>query len=151
MSADAPRKYAANTRGRAFEPGNPGKPKGTRHRVTRVAEELLDGEAEALTRKAIELAKNGDLMALRLCLERILPPRKERPVDIVLPPLDGPDALRHASTAIVRAVAAGELMPSEGETLVKLLDGHLRLVETADLAARIAALEQAATMKGKGR
>ena len=77
-----------------FEPGNPGRPKGARHRVTRAAEELLDGEAEALTRKAIELALNGDPMALRLCLERILPPRKERPVDIVLPSLTGAEG-RH--------------------------------------------------------
>lgn len=141
----------ARPRGRPFAPGNQGKPKGTRHRITRIAEELLDGEAEALTRKAIELALDGDPMALRLCLERILPPRKERPVDIVLPPLDGPDALRQASARIVGAVAAGELMPSEGEALAKLLDGHLRLTEFNDLAARIAALEQTNLAKGPGR
>src|SRR6476659_8342128 len=42
------------------ESGNPqGKPKGTRHRVTIAAEILLEGEAEAITRKAIELAKAG--------------------------------------------------------------------------------------------
>ena len=44
-------------------------------------EALLDNESDGLTRKAIELAKNGDLQALRLCLERILPPRKDRPVN----------------------------------------------------------------------
>ena len=55
------------------EPGNPaGKPKGTRNKMTRAAEALLDGEAEALTRKAIKLAKAGDLTALRLCLDRIV-------------------------------------------------------------------------------
>src|SRR4051794_24922955 len=52
--------------------GNPhGKPKGTRHRVTVAAETLLEGEAEAITRKAIELAKQGDGPALRLCMDRI--------------------------------------------------------------------------------
>jgi len=55
--------------------GNPnGKPKGTRHRVTMAAETLMEGEAEAITRKAIELAKGGDGPALRLCMDRIYPP-----------------------------------------------------------------------------
>src|SRR5215208_1390756 len=69
--------------------GNPhGKPKGTRHRVTVAAETLLEGEAEAITRKAIELAKAGDGPALRLCMDRIYPARKDRPVRFGLPPLE---------------------------------------------------------------
>src|SRR5262245_2183572 len=68
--------------------GNPaGKPKGTRNRTTLAVEALLDGEAETLTRKAIELAKAGDLAALRVCLDRIAPPRKDRPVLFELPPV----------------------------------------------------------------
>src|SRR3954463_15336798 len=71
------------------ESGNPqGKPKGTRHRVTMAAEILLEGEAEAITRKAIELAKAGDGPALRLCMDRIYPARKDRPVRFGLPPLE---------------------------------------------------------------
>src|SRR5215216_3922116 len=69
--------------------GNPqGKPKGTRHRVTMAAETLLEGEAEAITRKAIELAKQGDGPALRLCMDRIYPARKDRPVRFGLPPIE---------------------------------------------------------------
>src|SRR2546429_6235694 len=84
---------AANTtrdqRGRPFVKGQSGypagKPKGARHRTTLAAEALLDGEAEALTRKVIELAFSGDSTALRLCLDRILPPRRERPARLALP------------------------------------------------------------------
>ena len=69
-----------------FKPGqsgNPaGKPKGTRNKATLAVEALLDGEAEELTRKAIELAKTGDIPALRICLDRILPPRKDRPLNL---------------------------------------------------------------------
>ena len=61
---------AAKQRGRPFQPGqsgNPkGKPKGARNRAPLAAEVLLDGEAEALTRKAIELALAGDTVALRI-------------------------------------------------------------------------------------
>ena len=131
----------ATPRGGRFAAGNPGKPKGARHRVTRAAEELLDGEAEALTRKAIELAKDGDPMALRLCLERILPPRKERPVDIVLPVLTGPKDAVTVSAALLAAVAAGEIAPGEASVVGRLVELHLRAVEAHDLEARLAALE----------
>ena len=55
--------------------GNPsGRPKGALNKATLATQALLDGEAEALTRKVVELAKEGNLAALRLCLERLLPP-----------------------------------------------------------------------------
>jgi hypothetical protein len=50
-------------------------------------EALLDGEAEAIVRKAVEKAKEGDTTALRMCLERIVPPRKDRPVGFTFPPI----------------------------------------------------------------
>ena len=84
---DTPPKNATTTRGRPFEPGNSGRPKGARNRATLAAEALLDGEAEALTRKAIELALAGGPIALRLCLDRILSPRRERPTTFALPEL----------------------------------------------------------------
>jgi len=63
--------------------GNPaGRPPGSVNRSTRAAIQLLDGEAEALTRKAIELALAGDPMALRLCLDRIVGVRRGRPVEL---------------------------------------------------------------------
>jgi hypothetical protein len=77
------------TRGRSFvkgESGNPaGRPKGARNRTTLAAEALLDGQAEAITQKAIDLALDGDLVALRLCLERVLPTRRERRVSFEMP------------------------------------------------------------------
>jgi hypothetical protein len=121
---DPPRNCARNTRGRPFGPGNAGKPKGARHRITRAAEALLDGEGEALTRKAIELALAGDGMALRLCLERILPPRKERPVEIELPGLTGAKDAVAASAALLAAVAAGEIAPGEAREVGRLLELH---------------------------
>jgi hypothetical protein len=74
------RKNARNTPGRPFAPGNPGKPKGPRHKTTLAAETLLEGQAKGLTQKAIAMALAGDTAALRLCLERLVPPRRERHV-----------------------------------------------------------------------
>lgn len=64
------RKSGRNSDG-TFGPGNPGKPRGARHKATQAALALLDGEAATLTRKAVEMALEGDTTALRLCLERI--------------------------------------------------------------------------------
>jgi hypothetical protein len=129
-----------------FKPGqsgNPvGRPKGARNRATIAAEQLLDGEADALTRKAIELAKQGDATALRLCLERILPARKDRPVPFDLPRIETVADSVMAAAAIATAVAEGELTPMEAAELSKVVDGYTRAVETADLAARIVRLEQ---------
>src|SRR5215213_10832715 len=91
---------AAERRGGRFKPGNPGRPKGARHKTTLAIEALLDGEAEALTRKAIELAKAGDLVALRLCLDRICPPRKDRPVTFTLPSLESGTDAKNAVAAL---------------------------------------------------
>ena len=66
------RKTGRNTDG-TFGTGNPGKPKGARHRATLAVAALLDGEAEALTRKAVDMALAGDRAAMRLCLERLAP------------------------------------------------------------------------------
>ncbi len=74
--------------------GNPaGRPRGSRNKTTLAIEALLDGEAEALTRKPIERALAGDGVALRLCLDRIAPPRRDRPTPFDLP------ALREAADA----------------------------------------------------
>jgi hypothetical protein len=96
-------------RGKPFEKGqsgNPaGKPRGARHKATLAAEALLDGEVERLTRKAIERALEGDGVALRLCLERLIPPRRDRPIRLDLPPIPDAAGVAAAQQAVVQAVA----------------------------------------------
>lgn len=140
-----PRKNAPTTRGRPFEPGNPGRPKGARHRTTLAIEALLEGEHEKLTRKAVELALGGDTTALRLCLERLAPARKDAPVSVELPRIEKPADAVAASAALIEAVSAGEITPDEAGRVMTLLTAHRTILETAELAARIAALEEART------
>jgi hypothetical protein len=138
---------AGNLQGGRFRPGvsgNPrGKPKGCRNRATIAAEKLLDGESEALTRKAIELAKNGDVIALRLCLGRILPERKDRPVSFELPELSCVKDASRAMSEILKAVADGDLTPTEAETMTRIIDSFIKTIETAEFEKRIIALEEA--------
>jgi hypothetical protein len=137
-----PRKSPENTGSDTrFKPGNPGKPKGARGRATMAAEALLDGEAEGLTRKAIELALSGDTIALRLCLERLVPPRKDRPLLFDLPPVAGAADHPAALAAVLAAVAAGDLTPAEATAFAAVMEHHRRAIETAEIITRLEALE----------
>jgi len=102
---------------------------------------VLDGEAETITRTCIEAAKAGDMTAIRLVLERLLPPAKERPVTCELPDVADAQGVANAQAAILRAVAAGELLPTEGATLAGIVESRRKAIETADLEVRITALE----------
>jgi hypothetical protein len=128
---------------KAGQSGNPGgRPKGALNKVTLASQALLDDEAEVLTRKAVELAKGGNPMALKLCLQRVLPPRKDRLINFDLPPIEGVASLPQALEAIIAAVARGEISPGEGQILSGMLQGYRKGWESVDLEARVAALEK---------
>lgn len=126
-----------------FAHGNSGKRKGTLNKVTRASLELLNGEAEALTRKAVELALDGDTTALRLCLERIAPPRKDAPVQFHLPQMASANDAAKAASALLTAVSEGEITPIEATHVMGLIETYRKTLETSELEARIAALEEA--------
>jgi hypothetical protein len=123
------------------ESGNPaGRPRGARNLLM---ENLLADDAEAVGRKAVEMAKGGDMAAIRLCMDRVAPARKGEPVAFELPPLDKPADSVAASARIVAAVAAGDLTPSEAADLAKVLDVHVRALETKGFDERLTKLEEA--------
>jgi hypothetical protein len=144
---------ARKQRGRPFpkgKSGNPrGKPQGTRHRATMAVQVLLDGEAEALTRKCIELATNGDTTALRLCLERLAPAMKSRPVTLTLPAIETPTDILGAHTAAIQAMAAGEITPDEAATIAGVLEAKRRAIETVEIERRLQVLEEQSGQKDR--
>ncbi len=145
-----PSKSGGKTADGRFAKGNKagrGRPAGSRNKATLIAQALLDGEAEELIRKCVELAKGGDTTALRLCLERLLPPRKERPVEVDVPPIEKPEDAVKAMTAITAAVARGDLTPGEGQSLAAILEAHRKTVEVADLDRRLTELERQRGMR----
>ncbi len=140
-------KTARKQRGQPFPKGvsgNPnGRPRSARNRTTRACQELLEGESEAITRKAVELAKKGGIQALRLCLDRILPARKDRPISLTLPEVRSAKEVPVAIGAVLASVAEGQLTPSEGQALASMLETQKRAIETAELEQRVEAVEAA--------
>lgn len=128
--------------------GNPaGRPAGSRHKATLAAIALLDGESEALTRRAIDAALGGDMTALRLCLERIVSPAKDRPVSITLPAVKTAADLPLVTAALLSAAATGKIGATEAATLAKLVEVHRGALEIADITTRITKLESEAAKK----
>jgi len=129
-----------------FQPGQSGNPRGkargTLNKVTRAAQALLDGEAEALTRKAVDMALEGDRAALKLCMDRIMPPRKDRPLEMALPSIEGAGDLLKFSAAILEAVGRGEITPSEGATLAGIVGNHAKALELHEIEQRLADIEK---------
>src|SRR6266480_7502277 len=136
---DFPRKNAEFTRGRPFAKGNPGRPRGSKNRTTAIAQALLADEEVELVRKGIELAKAGDVQLLKFLLDRLLP--KERLIKIDIPRLDFADEAIDGMAAISRAIAEGQITPSEGAALSQMISGYSRAIEVWDLSRRIEEIE----------
>jgi Family of unknown function (DUF5681) len=148
MSDEISPKPPGRLRGRPFEKGRSGNPggrrRGSRNKATLAAAALLAGESEALTRKAVEMALAGDPTAMRLCMERVLPPCRERTVKFTLPSIDstltgetcGPSAsdVSLAMNAVTSALAHGEITPGEAETIAGVVDTFVRAIETTKKA-----------------
>jgi len=139
-------KTARRGRGRPFPKGQSGnltgRPRGSSNRATRAAELLLDGEATALTRKAVELALAGDPAALRLCLDRTIAPRRERPVELALPPIHSAADILGAIKAVAGAVGRGAITPGEAVALSQMIESFLRAIDASDFENRLRLLEE---------
>lgn len=114
--------------------GNPsGRPVGSRNRSTLLLEALLDGQAEALMNKAIELALKGDPSALRICLDRLLPVCKERRIDLALPEVTEIEHATAALSTILTATGEGQITPGEGAVLAQIVETQKRLLDAQSL------------------
>jgi Family of unknown function (DUF5681) len=130
-----------------WKPGQSGNPHGVRpgskHKATILAETLLDGETERITRKCVEMALEGEPVAMRLCMERVLSPKKSRPLCFALPVLNTANDAQLALAALVEGVASGAVLADEAATVSGIISAFLKSCELCDLEARLAALEQA--------
>jgi Family of unknown function (DUF5681) len=133
-------------RGKPFskgQSGNPnGRPLGARNKRTLALETILDGEVEAITRKAVEAAKGGDTAAIKLILDRIYPASKSRPISLDLPPLTDILSVSEAQSKVIEAATCGELYIEEAQALNGLLEARRRTFEVTDLETRILQLEE---------
>jgi hypothetical protein len=130
-------------RGRPFQRGNPGRPPGSRNRVTQMLEQLAEGQAEQIFQKVKEQALAGDVPSQKQLLDRIWPPRKAQPVNVTLPPINSSQDALAAIAAICTALREGGLTPDEITALSSVVGRSIQVIELQDLERRVAALEEA--------
>ena len=127
------------TRGRPFAEGNPGRKPGSKNRSTLLAAALLEGETEALLRKAIQLARAGNVPMLKFLLSRTMP--RDRLVKLDLPQMVYADDGVEALGCIMRAASQEAITPSEGAALATIVKSYTDAIEIADVVKRVEALE----------
>lgn len=130
-------------RGR-FAPGirPKGKPKGARNKTTIMLEKLFEGEAKKIGRVAVDVAKSGDVQAVRLVMERLFPVRKGRAVTIPgFPPVRTIEDVPVAHTALLAAVTSGVVSPEEAAPMSAMLSAFVSTIDAVALKARLDELE----------
>ena len=128
---------------KAGQSGNPtGRPKGSRNQATLAAQALLEGEIEAISRKVVELAKEGDMQAIKLVLERVVPPCRDKAISMSLPKLQKSEDALKALSEVVQQVVESNITLEEGQKLLGLIEGYQRMHKTTELEQRLTKLEE---------
>jgi hypothetical protein len=133
---------APNGRFVAGGPGGPGRPRGSRHRALAALDAVGEAGAAEVLEAVLQAAKCGDMRAASILLDRVWPTRKGRAVEVALPEVASAADLVPALAAVAAAMGRGEVTPEEARAMCAVLEIQRRVIETAELEARVAALEE---------
>jgi hypothetical protein len=125
------------------ESGNPaGRPRGARNKRTILLESMFDRDATAIIDQMITLAKEGDVAAIRMCIDRLYPRPRGRAAAFDLPPMTSAADAVSAMGGIMQAIGDGDLSAEEGAELSKVVAGFSQTFATADMERRLREVEQ---------
>jgi hypothetical protein len=150
---DAPQQPSNNAEKSAagrFQSGNRhgrGRPSGSRNKASIALDKMLADDGTDVVRAVLTAAKGGDMQAARLVLDRVVPVRKGRSVQLDLPTIESATDVLAALSLTVAAMAEGEITPDEAAVVAGVLETKRKAIETVELEARLARLEQQTGMK----
>ncbi len=117
--------------------GNPaGKPKGARHKTTLMAERLMQDDVKKIVNAVLTAARNGDMVAAKIILDRIAPVSRRQCISFDLPKIETLDDEVVARAAVLGAVTDGDLTPGEAAVISELIDELGRRFRKADFSRR---------------
>jgi hypothetical protein len=134
--------HVRKPRGRPFERGNPGRPPVSKNKITQIAEQLAEGQAEQVVQKLLELAQAGNVAALRMVLDRVWPPRKGQPVKLDMPPLKTSSDVLSAIRSLWSAIGEGHFTPDEASALSLVAERSMAVISQAEILKRVELLEK---------
>lgn len=129
-------------RGRPFQPGNPGRPRGSKNKTTQILDLLAEGQAEQVMQKTIGLGMDGDVACLRMLMDRISPVRKGQPINFDLPPIKTLQDVLSVIPLLWTAIADGRLTPDEVSAMSLFAERSMAAIQLKDVEKRMEALEQ---------
>ena len=118
-----------------------GRPPGSRNKRTALME-LMEEHGEAMVKKCQLLALNGDPTALRLCMERLVPPCRASNHQFRLPPMKTVAELMKALPVVAQEVARGRLSAQDGEVISRMIERQRQAIESEEFEKRLRALEK---------
>jgi hypothetical protein len=89
----------------------------------------------------------GDLGALRLCMERISPARRDACIRLNLPPVQTAQDVDKAAEKVTQAIQRGKITPDDGGKMMSILGSRLRVIESVQHESRLEKLEAAANLR----
>jgi hypothetical protein len=130
-----------------FQPGQSGNPAGravgSRNKKTIAMEEAFLAQAEALVQNVVDRAMRGEPAAMRLCMERVLPVGRGRPLPIDLPTIRSAEDAQAAAAVIAGALKEGAISAREAVDLLRVVEGFTRLAGAIEIIKKIARAEVA--------
>ena len=145
MAADPVQKQPGRGPGKRFTKGASGNPNGrragSRNKVTMLAEQLLEADAVAVVAAVLSAAKDGDMTAARLVLDRIAPARRSRAIVLSLPKIATVTDVSAALAEIVATMARGEISPAKANEVGAVIELYRRGLEAEDHERRLSEIE----------
>ena len=124
-----------------FQPGQSGNPSGRPKDKTSATliRKAIAKEMPAIVQTVITAAKNGDLQACKVLLDRICPPLKAlaQPINV-----ESGQSLTDSGANVIAATLSGEVPPDIGSQLITALTNQGKLIELQEINDRLARLEK---------
>ena len=118
---------------------SPGRPRGPS--ASEQVRDLIEPHKAEIIAKAVQLAKMGDPTSIKLCLERLAPVPRPEDEKVVVPGLKDALTLKDKATAILAAVADGQISAAAGDKLLNMLNTYAKAVVIDEHERRLRALE----------
>jgi hypothetical protein len=131
----------SRVRGRPFEKGNAGRPRGAKNHSTRLLQALVDGAAEDVVSEVVSMARGRDPACMKMVMDRCLPVRKGQPIQLDLPQIKTVEDVINAMISVWNALGEGQLTPDEVAVITLIMDRSIKIIELLDITNRISALE----------
>jgi hypothetical protein len=138
-SAESRVNKSPRLRGRPFKPGNPGRPVGSKNKITHLLEKLVEGEGQKIAQKMLEVAMDGNPRCLEFFMDR--PPRRGRVLEQQLPKISGVNDIAPAMAAITTQLNNGELATEEASELIDFMERFARVILATGLVERVEKIE----------